>query len=47
VTALLNELLDRYASVEHAGPPEPYENIMKGRVGMIPGWRRLPLRFSV
>jgi cytochrome P450 len=46
VMALMNELLDRYARVEHAGPPEPYENIMKGRVGMIPGWRQLPLRFS-
>ena len=44
--SVLLELLDRYATVEHAGPPEPYENIMKGRVGMIPGWKQLPLRFS-
>ncbi len=45
VKALLDELLRRYRGIERVGPSEPYPNIMPGRVGMIPGWSRIPVRF--
>jgi cytochrome P450 len=45
VKALLDELLDRYSRIERAGPSERWPNLMVGRVGCIPGWRTVPVRF--
>jgi cytochrome P450 len=43
VTALMNELLDRYATVERAGGSELWPNTMPGIVGRFPGFRRVPV----
>ena len=42
---LLEELLDRYTSVERAGPSRPNPNPMPGMVGKILGWSQVPVRF--
>ena len=41
---LLEELLDRYTSVERAGPSRPNPNPMPGMVGKILGWSQVPVR---
>ncbi len=41
---LLEELLDRYRTVERAGPSLPNPNPMPGRVGKIIGWGEVPVR---
>jgi cytochrome P450 len=43
---LLEELLDRYRTVERAGPSVPNPNPMPGRVGKILGWGEVPVRFG-
>jgi len=44
VTALMNELLDRFAAIERAGDSEPWPNTMPGYIGKGPGLRRVPVR---
>jgi cytochrome P450 len=43
---LLEELLDRYRTVERAAPSLPNPNPMPGKVGKILGWSRVPVRFA-
>jgi cytochrome P450 len=43
---LVDELLERYTSIERAGPSLPNPNPMPGRVGKILGWRQVPVRFE-
>jgi cytochrome P450 len=45
VTVLLNELLDRFETVERAGPSTPWRTTFPGRIGKPPGLRHVPLRF--
>jgi cytochrome P450 len=42
---LLEELLDRYRTIERAGPSVPNPNPMPGKVGKIIGWSEVPVRF--
>jgi hypothetical protein len=44
VTALMNELLDRFATIERAGESEPWPNTMPGYIGKGPGLQRVPVR---
>ncbi len=44
VTALMNELLDRFATIERAGESEPWPNAMPGYIGKGPGLLRVPVR---
>ncbi len=43
---LLEELLDRYRTVERAGPSLPSPNPMPGKPGKILGWRQVPVHFE-
>jgi cytochrome P450 len=43
---LLEELLDRYRTVERAGPSLPSPNPMPGKPGKILGWRQVPVHFA-
>jgi cytochrome P450 len=42
---LVDELLERYTSIERAGPSLPNPNPMPGKVGKILGWGQVPVRF--
>jgi cytochrome P450 len=44
VTALMNELLDRFETIERAGESEPWPNTMPGYIGKGPGLQRVPVR---
>ena len=43
---LFEELLDRYRTVERAGPSLPSPNPMPGKPGKILGWGQVPVRFE-
>ena len=43
---LMEELLDRYRTVERAGPSLPSPNPMPGKPGKILGWRQVPVHFE-